>query len=400
MYQQSRPIYALTNNKETEQCAHLDFMAASHTRNLLENVTECPLCADDFDDARVLPCVHTFCLKCIQNWSQNKQTGEKVSCPECREEFEIPEGGTAALPKNSFVEKLLDVKKLSTTLSQGDVLCGVCCDDEKSGEKVMSNATVYCIDCGRNMCDQCCGYHQKFRLSGPHKLIELNSETNMDELLRKFPRNTCDKHADKCTEIYCFDCKEAVCMMCYIKSHNSHRCSDIKEVAEDLAEQMMRNAQSLAAKVTECEKVLENINEDEKKFLEKVAETEKLICERAEKLKQMIDVHKQSLLEQLSDSKEKQLKQTISVHEDIERHQIVLENFIRYCNEVKGKGNACDIAKLAGKLNARAEELMKFSMDTDLTTDYNATKVNFTAVHTDDDLKQMFGNLAIDVHGM
>ena len=376
-------------------------MAASHARRRLENVTECAICADDFDDARVLPCVHTFCLKCIQKWSQSKQTGEKVSCPMCREEFEIPEGGTTALPENSFVEKLLDMKKLSTTLSQGGALCDVCCDDQQSLEgKVLTKATVYCSDCRRNMCDQCRSFHQKFRLPGPHKLFELHSETNVDELLRKFQENTCDKHEDKCTEIYCFDCKEVVCMTCCLLEHKSHRYSNIKEVAEDLRKRISCNAQSLAAKITECQKVLQNIDEGEKKFFEKVAETEKLICDRAEKLKQMIDVHKQSLLEQLSVSKEKQLKQTISVHEEIERHQIVLENFIRYSNEMKEKGTACDIAKLAVRLNAKADELMKFSMDTDLTTDYNVTELKFTLVETDADLKQAFGYLAIYVHGM
>jgi len=367
----------------------------------LENVTECAICVGDLTDARVLPCVHSFCLGCVEKWSQNKQTGEEVSCPICREEFEIPEGGTTALPKNCFIEKLLEVKKLSTTLTQGDVVCDVCCDDKKkSGEKAAKKATVYCVDCHRNMCEKCCGHHQKFRLPGAHKLIEMSSELGVDELLLKFPENVCDKHADKCTEIYCFDCKEAVCMMCYIKSHNSHSCSDIKEVAEDLGKQMASNAENLAAKVTECQTVLENIDECEKIFCDKVAETEQLICERAEELKQLIESHKQSLLEELSVSKDKQLKQTANVREEIERHQIVVENFIRYSNEVKEKGTACDIAKFADKLNARSEQLQKFSMDKDLNTDYNVTEVGFTSLETDDDLKQKFGNLAIDVHGM
>ena len=343
---------------------------------------------------------HTFCLKCIQKWSEKEHTGQKVSCSICRDEFEIPEGGISALPKNCFSEKLSEVKKLSTTLSQGDVVCDVCCDDkEKSGEKVAQKATVYCVECRRNMCEQCCGHHQKFRLPGVHKLIELSSEMNVDELLLKFPENVCDKHADKCTEIYCFDCNEAVCMMCYIKSHNSHKCSDIKDVAEDLGKQMSVNAEKLAARITECQTVLKNIDENEQKFREKAAETEKLICERAEELKELIESHKQSLLEQLSVSKDKQLKQTANVHEEIERYQIVMENFIRYSNEVKEKGTAYDIAKLAGKLNERLDELLNFDMGTDLKTAYNVTEVSFTSVQMDDDLKQLFGNLTIDVHG-
>jgi len=303
------------------------------------------------------------------------------------------------LPKNSFVEKLLAVKKLSSTLSEGELVCDVCCDEEeKSGKKVTKKATVYCADCRRNMCDLCCSHHQKFRFPGVHKLIDLNSEMSVDELLLKFPENVCDKHSDKHLEIYCFDCRVAVCMMCYIKSHNSHKCSDIQEVAEDLSKDMSVNAENLMAKVSECETVLKDIEENENKFCNSVAKTEKLICDRADKLKQLIEQHKQSLLEQLSVSKDRQLKHTANVREEIERHQIMLENFIRYCNEVKEKGTACDIAKLAGDLNARSKELQQFDLSTDLPVDYDVTEVKFSLPQTD--LKCLFGNLALEVQGV
>lgn len=247
-------------------------MAASIAIKRLENVTDCAICTGDLTDARVLPCAHSFCLKCIEKLSQNKKSGEKVACPLCRNEFVIPEAGPAVLPQNSFVEKLMAVKKLSSTLTEGELVCDVCCDEEeKSGKKVTKRATVYCADCRRNMCEQCCGCHQKFRFPGVHKLIDLNSEMSLEELMLKFPENVCDKHSDKYLEIYCFDCSVAVCMMCYIMSHNSHKCSDIKEVAEDLSKEMSVNAENLVAKVTECETVLKDIEENENKFCDSVA---------------------------------------------------------------------------------------------------------------------------------
>jgi len=91
----------------------------------LENITECGLCDGSLTDARMLPCVHTFCLKCIDHWSQERVSGENVSCPTFRNQFTISEGGVAALPKNCFVEKLLAVKKVSCTLSQGETVCDV-----------------------------------------------------------------------------------------------------------------------------------------------------------------------------------------------------------------------------------------------------------------------------------
>jgi len=375
-------------------------MAESLAIKGLENVTDCVICAGDLSDARVLPCGHTFCLKCIDKWNQSKTAGEKVSCAICCKEFEIPEGGTAALAKNCLVEKLLEVKKLSATLSQGQMFCDVCCDDEgKPGKQVTKKATVYCVDCRRNMCEQCCGHHQKFRLPGVHKLVEINNDMNVDELLRKFPENVCDKHADKALEIYCFDCKAAGCMMCYIKTHNSHKCSDIKEVAEDLGKQMSSNTAGLADKVTDCQTMVQNIEENERKFCDSAAEVEKRICERADKLKQLVEDRKQTLLEQLSVSKKKQLKQTANVRNEIERHQIVLEHFIRYSNEVKQKGTACDIAKLASGLIAKSEELQKINIGTDMCSDYNVTEINFTATKGDEELHSVFGKLAVDVHG-
>ena len=319
-------------------------MAASVKVKRLENVTDCAICGGDLTDARVLPCAHSFCLKCVDKWSQNKKSGEKVACPLCRNDFEIPEGGTAALHKNYFVEKLLAVKKLSSSWSQGETVCDVCCDDEKKLEKKETKkATVYCVECSRNMCEQCHGCHQKFRFTGVHKLIELKSEMNMDELLRTFPENICDEHKDRCLERYCSDCELAICMRCNVLSHSSHKCSDIEAVAKEKGEEMSVNTEKLTAKVTECETVLKDIEEIENKFCISVAATEKLICERADKLKQLIEDHKQALLDQLSVSKDKQLKQTANVRDEIERHQIIVENFIRYCNEVKEKGTALSL---------------------------------------------------------
>jgi len=378
-------------------------MAASVAIKRLENVTDCTICIGDLTDAKVLPCAHSFCLKCIDKWSQNKKSGEKVACPLCRNEFVIPEGGTAALPQNSFVEKLLAIKKLSSTLAEGEKVCDVCCDEEKkSGKKVTKKATVYCADCRRNMCDLCCGHHQKFRFPGVHKLIDLKSEMSVDELLLKFPENVCHKHSDKYLEIYCFDCSLAVCMMCYIKSHNSHKCSDIKEVAEDLSRDMSVNAENLTSKVTVCETMLKYIEKGENEFCNSVAETEKLVSERADKLTQLIEGYKQSLLGKLSVSKDRQLKQTANVREEIQRHQIMLENFIRYCNEVKEKGTACDIVKLAGDLNARSKELQQFDMSVDLPIDYDVTEVAFRIPVPQMyyvNMKDLFGELTIDVQG-
>ena len=199
--------------------------AASVSSTQLEDVTECPICSETFVNTRVLPCIHTYCLRCIERLVSDKQSGEKVPCPLCRKGFAIPEGGISKLPKNYFVEKLLEAKSLTNILRHEDSLCDVCAGDEemtKGRQKGDRKARVYCIDCRKNMCQQCFKYHEQFKLPGTHKLIERDkSPVPADELLLKFPETSCDKHPDKCPEIYCCDCKTTACILCYVKAHQS-----------------------------------------------------------------------------------------------------------------------------------------------------------------------------------
>ena len=78
-------------------------------------MTECSICTEVFTDPRGLPCYHTFCLKCLQSYSncKDKQPGDRMPCPMCRKEFTIPDDGLSGLQKNFYVEKLLHVRKVS-----------------------------------------------------------------------------------------------------------------------------------------------------------------------------------------------------------------------------------------------------------------------------------------------
>jgi len=79
----------------------------------LDDMTECSICTEVFTDPRGLPCYHTFCLKCLLNYGEDKQPGDSMACQMCRKMFTIPSGGLSGLQKNFCMEKLLRVRKLS-----------------------------------------------------------------------------------------------------------------------------------------------------------------------------------------------------------------------------------------------------------------------------------------------
>lgn len=85
-------------------------MAASANPSELKYLLECSIYLNRFQDPRVLPCLHSYCLECLHSHiSSNKSSDGTFCCPECREMCIPPEGGVDNFPKNFFVNAMKDV---------------------------------------------------------------------------------------------------------------------------------------------------------------------------------------------------------------------------------------------------------------------------------------------------
>ena len=92
--------------------------------NEVKDITECSICTEMFTNPKMLPCFHTFCLKCIEEFCEKKEEGDTLPCPVCRKEFVVPTGGLSKLSVNFFVERLIAVQSAS---SLNEVVnCDVC----------------------------------------------------------------------------------------------------------------------------------------------------------------------------------------------------------------------------------------------------------------------------------
>jgi len=93
----------------------------------LDEIDKCPICHDPFKDPRSLPCVHTFCCECIGQCIEvaGKNPRDQMRCPMCRDDFIVPEGGGAGLPKNIFITQTVELKRLSSAVAE-EMACDVC----------------------------------------------------------------------------------------------------------------------------------------------------------------------------------------------------------------------------------------------------------------------------------
>lgn len=74
--------------------------ASNSRRAAVIDINEFWIFFEQFKDARVLPCAHKLCLRCIKKLGETKRPEDKLPCPLCRQEFTIPEGGFRMLPQS------------------------------------------------------------------------------------------------------------------------------------------------------------------------------------------------------------------------------------------------------------------------------------------------------------
>ena len=86
-------------------------------RALSEEI-KCPICFDQLTEPKMLPCQHTFCLKCLQDVAKLNNPNT-IDCPLCKREYVIPkEIGITGFPDNRMMKSVLErMSQFSTKFS-------------------------------------------------------------------------------------------------------------------------------------------------------------------------------------------------------------------------------------------------------------------------------------------
>ena len=230
--------------------------------NLHEEVS-CSVCMTKFTDPKQLPCLHSFCLHCLQGIQRTSGIRETISCPECRQNFRIPgDGDLNALPTNFRINSLLDVLAIKECNTSG-VKCGNC--DKKSGE------SFYCFQCCFFWCDDCISLHNAIRANKEHHALALKDFQDQDlENIFKRPA-FCAKpgHEKKELELFCKVCEVVICSTCALTDHEGHGKMPLESAANErklrvkaVIESQQRRAQTKMNKIAKldenCVKVQEH----------------------------------------------------------------------------------------------------------------------------------------------
>ena len=185
----------------------------------LERKITCGICQEHYTEPKVLLCLHYYCKKCVLRLALKTATGKPFSCPECRCEATLPEGGVDELKTAFFVNRLkTTVSMMERAHGKVEVKCELCSD---TGDK----AEAFCRQCAMFICKDCIKQHKRLKPFITHEVASLEDLKQGRAKLffvKEVPASVkCPDH-DEPLVIYCFDCDMLMCRDCTIKDHRDH----------------------------------------------------------------------------------------------------------------------------------------------------------------------------------
>lgn len=114
-----------------------------------EDDVTCAICLDLLHRPRSLPCGHTFCLICLQNYVNSCRT--IITCPSCRGAAHVPSEGVMGLPPNTALAEMVQIIKERRN-DRSKLTCIIC--DAITG-------VSQCSHCKQLLCKICGVAHAK-----------------------------------------------------------------------------------------------------------------------------------------------------------------------------------------------------------------------------------------------
>ena len=258
----------------------------------LEREITCGICQEHYTEPKALPCLHYYCKKCVLRLALRTGTGKPFSCPECRCEATLPEGGVDELKTAFFVNRLkTTVSAMERAHGKVEVKCELCSD---SGDK----AEAFCRQCAMFICKNCIEQHKKLKILLTHEvasLEDLKQGRAKPIAVKEPPTKTCPNH-DEPLIICCFDCESLICHHCTVKDHRDHDFEFCKIASTKTKRNLLENLSPLKIQRESLAKAIDNIQTTKQELKAQGGSVASSIQTSFKELREILDMREQELL--------------------------------------------------------------------------------------------------------
>ena len=315
----------------------MDIQTLLHNRH---DKVSCSVCMCTFTDPKQLPCLHSFCLNYLNGIQQTSGLHGKITCPECRRQFQIPgNGNPSELPTNFRINSLLDVLEIKECTT-ANVKCGN--SDKRSAQ------TLYCFQCCSFWCEECILGHNIIRTNKEHKTLALKDFQDQDiAAVLKRPAFCQKKHHEKEElKFFCKSCKVAICNTCAVTLHEGHGKMPLQEAADVRKIQINSVITSLKDKMVEKRKEVEQFNQKSMEFQAQVADVKSQVQTNVHKMIAIIEARKQDVFDAVDNQAKKSLETISQKKGEVENQVKMIESAIEQTESVMKRNFSTEILGL------------------------------------------------------
>ncbi|KAG2460374.1 TRI25 ligase, partial [Polypterus senegalus] len=204
----------------------------------------CSVCLEVLNEPVTIPCGHSYCMDCINDYWDKSDTTTDFRCPQCRRSFSVrPE-----LNRNTVLRDLIEKLKKVTAgggssesyAGPDDVSCDFC-----TGRKLRAVKT--CLTCMASYCET----HLR-----PHLESDAFKRHRLEEPTGNLEKQLCTKH-QKVLEIFCRTDETCLCVMCAVTEHNGHDMMTPEQERFRKENQLEESKEEMRRKTEEKEKKME-----------------------------------------------------------------------------------------------------------------------------------------------
>ncbi|XP_004560644.1 tripartite motif-containing protein 3 isoform X1 [Maylandia zebra] len=267
----------------------------------------CSICLDHYHNPKVLPCLHTFCEKCLQNYIPPQSL--TLSCPVCRQTSILPEKGVAALQNNFFITNLMEVLQRDPECSQPEA------------GNVLESA---------------------------------NAATTCQPL-------SCPNHEGKVMEFYCESCETAMCLECTEGEHREHVTVPLRDVLEQHKSALKGQLDTVRNRLPQLTAAIDLVNEISKQLTERKNDSVTEISNTFDELEKALHQRKTALItevENICSTKQKVLQtQLTSLLQGREN----IQSSCNFTEHALSHGSATEVLLVQKQMGERVSALARHS---------------------------------------
>uniref|UniRef100_A0A8D3D827 RING-type E3 ubiquitin transferase n=1 Tax=Scophthalmus maximus TaxID=52904 RepID=A0A8D3D827_SCOMX len=266
----------------------------------------CSICLDHYCSPKVLPCLHTFCESCLQNYIPPESL--TLSCPVCRQTSILPEKGVCALQNNFFITNLMEVLQRDPECSRPEA-CSLL-------ESVSAAAA------GKPLC--------------------------------------CPNHEGQVMEFYCESCETAMCLDCTEAEHGEHVTVPLRDVVEQHKAALKTQLDAIRSRwLPQLAAAIELVGEISRQLNERKAEAVAEITGTFEELERALHQRKAALitdLESICSAKQKVLQAQLSSLLQGKEH---IQSSCSFTEQALSHGSATEVLLVQKQMSERVTALAR-----------------------------------------